>query len=200
MEHKYETDMSKKEKRQREWDKLESLSFWGKIEYIWMYYKAWFLILAAAAVIVYLGVSMYQGSKENVLLNIAIVGGNSQDTESIQSLEQEVKEWLGASGKHDTVRVQANIPGDGGSISSQTALTTLIGANAVDVLICPEDVYNEYAGQGGFRENTLILQNKEITKEKLGVDYDKVYISVMINAEHLDNAELVMKHLSEISE
>lgn len=200
MEHKYETDMSKKEKRQREWDKLESLSFWGKIEYIWMYYKAWFLILAAAAVIVYLGVSMYQGSKENVLLNIAIVGGNSQDTESIQSLEQEVKEWLGASGKHDTVRVQANIPGDGGSISSQTALTTLIGANAVDVLICPEDVYNEYAGQGGFRENTLILQNKEITKEKLGVDYDKVYISVMINAEHLDNAELVMKHLPEISE
>lgn len=200
MTQRYESDMTKKEKRLREREKLRSLSFAGKIEYIWMYYKAWFLVLAVGAAAVYLGISMYQGSKENVLVNIAIVGGTSQDTESIQALEQEVKEWLGASGKYDTVRVQANIPEDGGSVSSQTALTTLIGANAVDVLVCPEGVYEEYSVQGGFRDNTLILQNNDIMKKKLGVTYDKVYISALINGEHAENADSVIAYFSGYSE
>lgn len=198
MTQRYESDMTKKEKRQREREKLKSLNFGGKIEYIWMYYKAWFLVLAVAAAAVYLGISMYQGSKENVLVNIAIVGGNSQDTESIQALEQEVKVWLGASGKYDTVRVQANIPEDGGSISSQTALTTLIGANAVDVLVCPEEIYNEYDNQGGFRGSPLVFENNSVMKEKMGVMYDKIYVSVMVNAEHMENAESVLQYLADV--
>lgn len=180
----------------REREKLKKLSFAGKLEYIWMYYKGWLIVLAAAAALIYIGVSMYQGSRENVLVNIAIVGGDSQDKESIQALEKEVKGWLGSSGKYDKVRVQANIPEDGGSVTSQTALTTLIGANAVDILICPEEVYEEYAGQGGFQGGTQILENNRTLKEKLGVTYDKIYISVMINAEHKENAEAVVDRFS----
>lgn len=199
MERRYEADMTRKEKRQRELEKLKALSFGGKIEYICMYYKSWFAILAIAAALVYIGISMYQGSRENILLNVAIVGGNSQDTEGIQSLEKEIKEWLGASGKYDKVRVQANIPEDGGSVASQTALTTLIGANAVDILICPEDIYNEYAGQGGFEERTLMMENEGAVAERFAVIYEKIYVCVMVNAPNKDNAVKVMNELSELS-
>lgn len=200
MERRYKADMTRKEKRQSELEKLKALSFGGKIEYIWMYYKSWFAVLAIAAALIYIGISMYQGSRENILLNVAIVGGNSQDTEGIQSLEKEMKEWLGASGKYDKVRVQANIPEDGGSVASQTALTTLIGANAVDILICPEDIYNEYAEQGGFEESMLMLENEGAAAERFEVTYEKIYVCVMVNAPNKDNAVKIMTKLNEYSE
>lgn len=199
-EGRYESDLTKKEKRQRELEKLKSMTLGGKIEYIWMYYKIWFAVVAILVAAVYVGFTMYQGSKANVLVNVVIVGGDAQDTEKIEVLEQEIKQKLGAKGKYDTVRVQANIPEDGGSTQSQTALTTLFGANAIDILICPQNIYEEYASQGGFAGDTLVLDNEGKIKEIVQVLYDEIHVAIPINAEHKEAAKTVMKYLSEYSQ
>ena len=55
-----------------------------KIEYLWMYYKS---RLAGALLIVgaiYLGITMYKGTHTEVLINITVVGGNSQQVEWLE--------------------------------------------------------------------------------------------------------------------
>jgi len=120
-----------------------------KVEYLWMYYKIWLVILAVVIGVIYLGCTMYKGRHTTVLLNVAVTGGDSQKAEE---LNKDFCKYAGIDEKDGIIRIQANIPEDGGSLSSKTALTTLVGADAVDVLICREDVYQEYKKQDGFQE------------------------------------------------
>ncbi len=195
MEQKRESDMTKKEKRQLEIRKLKAMSTGGKIEYIWMYYKAWFAAALLAAAAVYLGAAMYQGSRANVAVSVVIVGGNAQDTDK---LEREIKEYLHANEKHDTVRIQANISGEDDTSASETALTTLIGANSVDVLICPEEVYVRYKEQGGFDGDALVLANEGAIKELVDVRYDEIYAGIPVNAQHKQAAQKVLELINDI--
>ena len=121
-----------------------------KVEYLWMYYKIWLVILAVVIGVIYLGCTMYKGRHTTVLLNVAVTGGDSQKAEE---LNKDFCKYAGIDEKDGIIRIQANIPEDGGSLSSKTALTTLVGADAVDVLICREDVYQEYEKTGWFSRN-----------------------------------------------
>lgn len=164
-----------------------------KIEYLWMYYKVWLLIPILIIAAIYLGVTMYRGQQMNVVANVVIVGGNAMNEESMEELEEAFKTCLSADGKYDTVRIQANVPDDGGSINTNTALTTLVGAEAVDVLICSESIFREYEKQGGFSGNTLVLKGN--AKEKFGVTYEDVYIGIMVNAAHPEEAKRIVEYL-----
>ncbi len=197
MEQKRESEMTRKEKRQLEIRKLKAMGTGGKIEYIWMYYKVWLAAALLAAAAVYLGVAMYQGSKANVVVSVVIVGGNAQDTDKLDKLEREIKEYLHADEEHDTVRIQANISGEDTS-ASETALTTLIGANSVDVLICPEEVYVRYKEQGGFDDDTLVLANEGAIKELVDVQYDEIYAGIPVNAQHKQAARKVLEFINDI--
>lgn len=120
-----------------------------KVEYLWMYYKIWLVILAVVIGVIYLGCTMYKGRHTTVLLNVAVTGGDSQKAEE---LNKDFCKYAGIDEKDGIIRIQANIPEDGGSLSSKTALTTLVGADAVDVLICREDVYQEYKNRMVFKK------------------------------------------------
>ena len=43
-----------------------------KVEYLWMYYKTWLVILAVIIGVIYLGCTMYKGRHTTVLLNVAV--------------------------------------------------------------------------------------------------------------------------------
>ena len=52
MEKRYESDMTRKEKRQNELKKLKSMTFKQKAAYIWEYYKGVFAGIIIACVII----------------------------------------------------------------------------------------------------------------------------------------------------
>ena len=79
--------------------------------------------------------------------------GHRGDSQKAEELNKDFCKYAGIDEKDGIIRIQANIPEDGGSLSSKTALTTLVGADAVDVLICREDVYQEYKKTGWFSRN-----------------------------------------------
>lgn len=133
-----------------------------KVEYLWMYYKIWLVILAVIIGVIYLGCTMYKGRHTTVLLNVAVTGGDSQKAEE---LNKDFCKYAGIDEKDGIIRIQANIPEDGGSLSSKTALTTLVGADAVDVLICREDVYQEYKNRMVFKK-PLIFRKIICLKEE----------------------------------
>ena len=71
MEKRYESDMTRKEKRQNELKKLKSMPFKQKAAYIWEYYKGVFAGIIIACVIISIGVQMFQNSQLKSLLSIA---------------------------------------------------------------------------------------------------------------------------------
>lgn len=173
---------------------FKSMSPVKKMEYLWMYYKIWLVVLAAVIGVIYLGVIMYNGRHTTVLLNVAITGGNSKRAEQ---LSKDFCQYAVIGKKDGIIRIQANIPEDGGSMTSKTALTTLIGADAVDVLICGEDVYKEYDKQDGFRK-TIEFPKENILKKKKIISYEDAHAAIMMNAQNRKMAEKFLEYLEQL--
>ena len=160
-----------------------------------MYYKIWLVILAVVIGVIYLGCTMYKGRHTTVLLNVAVTGGDSQKAEE---LNKDFCKYAGIDEKDGIIRIQANIPEDGGSLSSKTALTTLVGADAVDVLICREDVYQEYKKQDGFQE-TIDFPEDNVLKKKKIISYDDAHAAIMVNAQNQKMAEKFISYLEQLN-
>ena len=195
MEHKYESDMTKKEKRQMELEKLKGMTFLQKLDYIWTYYKILFVIPLILAGVVYMGVTMYQNSLKNQVLSVTVVGGEAMTTEDIEALEKEIRTCLKAEGKHDTVLIQPNISTNQSDPSANMSLVTLVAAQAVDVLVCPEEIYEDYKKQNAFEGSVMVYRNEGVIQEKFSVRYDKVYVGVMANSVQKENAKTFAEYI-----
>lgn len=191
---------------------FEAMTFGKKMEYLWMYYKGWFagfLILLAA---VWAGITMFRNAHTTVLLNIAIVGG---DNNQAVSFAEDFAEYAEISEKDGEIRVKANLPDESNKRSLMTALTTLMGADALDVLICSEGIYNEYSEQeaflsmeevlgeaaGMYEENILAdavcIGADSIPGRQEMVRYDKIYVAVSVNCQNIEMAEKFLYYLLE---
>lgn len=167
----------------------------GRISVDVLYYKIWLVILAVVIGVIYLGCMMYKGRHTTVLLNVAVTGGDSQKAEE---LNKDFCKYAGIDEKDGIIRIQANIPEDGGSLSSKTALTTLVGADAVDVLICREDVYQEYKKQDGFQETIDFPEDNMLKKKKI-ISYDDAHAAIMVNAQNQKMAEKFISYLEQLN-
>lgn len=211
LDRKYERQMSMKEKRKFEAEKMKEMTLKEKIEYLWMYYKVYLLIPVIIVAMIVVGMQMYHGMTEKVLLNLAILGGDNIDR---SGLEKEATELLGTGDKKETVKINANLSGSSDDYNSNIALSTLIGAEAVDVIICPEEIYESYAEQNGFvnLEKTLseeaiaggkvqgdavILETSSYMTDELGVSYEPVYVCIMSNAQNEKQAVKFIEMLLE---
>lgn len=185
-------DMSEKEYNDRKikeaWKKMSLLQ---KVDYIWTYYKAYMAAVVLFAAAVWLGVTIYRGMTTEVLLNVVVVGAASQDTEE---LKQEFTEYAGLEDSDGILRIRTGISADTENSNSTTALSTLLGANAVDVLICPQEVYEKYTGQGGFTRAITLEEGNPL--EKLGLaEYEPAYAAIVVTGENQDLAETFLQFL-----
>lgn len=192
--------------------KWKEMTFLQKAEYLWMYYKIWLFGAAAVIALIWLGVVMYKGAHTNVLLNVAVVGGDSQKA---QELAEDFAGYCGITDKDGVIRVKANIPEADGTTSQQTVLTTLIGAEAVDVLICTGEVYEEYSSQEGFLSMDRLFEGEKpdaderfleygirLSKDSLSgcmdlVSYSEIYVAVPVTCQNPQMAGEFVKYLLE---
>ena len=106
LDRRYEKQMTREERKQFEKEKLSQMTGKEKLEYLWMYYKIWLLVPVAVIAAIYLGVTMYRGMNEEILLNLVVVDGLADDYEG---LESEIREYLGAEKSNQTERINSNI-------------------------------------------------------------------------------------------
>ena len=123
---KHESDMTKKEKRELEREKLASMDRKGKAEYILGYYK--FHILGIVGLVLFaVGIVKWIGSfQDETMLYASVING--------RGLEEELMEHF-----------QAYLGDDAG----QMKMTTLVGAATTDLFICPQSVYQQYSQEPG---------------------------------------------------
>ena len=174
MEKRYESDMTRKEKRQNELKKLKSMTFKQKVGYIWTYYKGVFAGIIIACVIISIGVQMFQNSQLKSLLSIAVVDSNYNHDEQVEALQNDFLAYAGTGDKHEVVDVDTSLL-SGDDYNAVVKMTGVMGAGTADMMFCGEENYKKYKQQEAF------LSWKEI----LGDDYSK-YEDYMTDDGRLD--------------
>lgn len=181
-----------------------------KIEYLWMYYKGWLAGALCLVLVICIGVSMYKGIRAKVLLNAVVIGGNDLKAEW---LEESFAEYADISEKDGVLQIRTNIPDDGGKMTSTTALTTLMGADAIDVLVCPKRVYEDYSAHNGFLDmkellgaeaggsgDTILddgvrLKDENILSKEEMTSYEEIYAAVPVNSQNPEMAAKFIEYL-----
>lgn len=177
----------------------KTMSFGKKLEYLWMYYKGVLFGAVILVLVICIGVSMYKGAHTTVLLNVVIVGGDDLNAEQ---LEASFIQYADIKEEDGIIQMRTNIPDDGGGMTSTTALTTLMGAEAVDILICPKYVYEDYNAHNGFLDmkdalgditagygdsvldNGICLKADNILKREGMSAYDEIYAAIPVNCQN----------------
>ena len=208
LKDKHESDLTKKEKRELERQKLSSMSLGGKLQYIWAYYKA--PIFGLIGVIVLLSVikDAYDNSKIDTALSITVIDSLGSDYETAQ---KDVETVLGVEDdEFQTVTLEQNLNtvegGEELDAYGQMALVTKIQANAIDVMVMPESYYEglddsmyfaeieevlgeeTYASFGDDGDRYHITISSGEFSEKFGIPYDPICIAVLANSENKENA------------
>ena len=136
---KHESDMTKKEKRELEREKLASMGGSEKAEYILSYYK--FHIAAVAGLIVLIvGIGMWIDSFRNeTMLYAAVINGKELDAGMMEHFQA----YRGDDNRRHKYVLDTSVAFLGQDSSgeldyaSQMKMVTLTGAGTADVFICP---------------------------------------------------------------
>ncbi len=181
-----------------------------KLEYLWMYYKGWLAGALCLVLVVSVGVTMYKGMHTTVLLNAVVIGGDDLKAEWLM---ESFAQYAEIGEKDGVVQIRTNIPDDGGGMMSTTALTTLMGADAIDVLVCPADVYEDYDGHDGFfnmkeilgekaeeygdavLENGVYLKAGNILEKEQMTAYEEIYVAIPVNSQNPETAVKFVEYL-----
>lgn len=89
----------------------------------------------------------------------------------------------------------------GGSIFGQKFWFNAVGKKgriSVDVLICREDVYQEYKKQDGFQETIDFPEDNMLKKKKI-ISYDDAHAAIMVNAQNKKMAEKFISYLEQLN-
>ena len=142
-------DLTKKERRRIEREKLKGMGTGKKIQYIWMYYKIHMLCVLLAIGGVCLGVNIYRHAQMKTVLSIAVVNAGNYDSEKV---EEDVLKTLGTEDKYAEVSVAQNLmtdeTGEDFDYYARIAYVTEIQSATVDVLIMPKELYEHEKDSG----------------------------------------------------
>lgn len=170
MEKRYESDLTKKEKRKLEYEKIKGMGFKKKIEYFCAYYKWVLVVVICIGFAANLFWTMYSNSRMNTVLAMAIIDSNGYYANIDQEeLEQQLLELVGTGDKYDQVVLDISASSaDQYEAGMKMMVVVSVGGN--DVMICNQETYDKYNDLEAFQD----------WKEILGDDYEK-YEKYMTN-------------------
>lgn len=202
-----ETDLTKKEKRQIEREKLKGMGTGKKLQYIWMYYKVHMLCVVLAIGAVCLGVNLYQHAKMETVLSIAVVNAGDFTADEV---EKNILDLLNTDNKYAQVSVAQNLmtdeTGEDFDYYARIAYVTEIQSATVDVLIMPKELYEHekdsgmyadlretfgdevFESLGAVDDQHLELDGNSSVAQEFGLRYDPVCICLPGNVKNKDNA------------
>ncbi|MCI5649416.1 MAG: hypothetical protein ACI4EG_01460 [Fusicatenibacter sp.] len=219
MVSRYESDRTFKEKKELEKQKLSQMGLKEKLEYIWTYYKP--LIFGVIGVIagIFIILDIRENAKYYDILSVG-VSNSSVLVESVEPVEEQLKEILGTGDKYETVSIDTgySFGYDMQNVDYNTLMkfNAVVAAKSLDVLICGEEVHESFEGQEFFMDLTEVLD--EETCEKYGIKpgdtkleitdlpryremeltlYEPVYLAVLINTENVEHVRDFITYLEE---
>lgn len=215
-EHRYESDMSFKERRAYEWEKLKAMTWGERFDYIWAYYKALLAGIAGVILVIILGVQWVQNLKNEDILYVTVVDSTMADT---AKLEAELKTWLEDDVDYHFVTFDTSVFFSGEDDYTTTMkMMAYIAAGTMDILISSEDTYTTYVEQEAYLDLKEILGEdlyakveEDVTEDGFAIQiqdnekwqetgltvYEPVYLTVMSTTQNQENAVKFIEWLYE---
>ena len=198
--YKYESDLTPKEKRQLEIEKIKSLPPKDKLEHMWAYHK---LILFLPIILVALVIFTYQfiqNVRTETVLRIAVVDSTRADVENVI---EELRKQLNVHNRFSEISIDTNYFTSDGEFDMQSIqkFTVIVAAGGMDVLISSSGIYDFYIDAGLFLDLNHVFTAEELTemnvidsyaiditdssiaREVLRLYYSPIYFMVIGNAE-----------------
>lgn len=207
--HRYESDMTRQERRLIEKEKLSTMDWKGKLGYLWTYYK---FVLLIAAIVVLAVVFIFQTIENSRYNDILTIGVNMPAvTADNEKIEQALDEAIGTGEKYDRISLDMSysmLDAESADYNMVMKFTTVVAAQGMDVLFTNEAIYEHYSEQEMFLDLTEILTPEQC--EKLGiesgddyldvtdsnwvssmqlVDYEPVYLTVIANTKNTEKVK-----------
>lgn len=185
---KHESDMTKKEKRELEREKLASMNGKEKAEYILTYYKLHIAVLLGG-ILLAIGIAMWIDSFQNeTMLYVAIINGREVDAAMMEEFQAYRED---GERRHKYVLDNSAVTsGQDGSdeldYASQMKVATLVGANTADLFICPESIYQEYA-----KEENFLLPMEELLGQEFVSAHKEAFET---DAVRVENSQMLKKY------
>ena len=209
--------MDEKEKREKEELKkqLHDMSLSQKLEYFWMYYK-WVVVIGVFAVLLIIaGVDWARNLQDKTALGIMAANSIAPP----ETAEEEIKEIIGLTDKHDKVEITGSIAfnPETGELDyySQMAFLANLASRELDMVfvpevglenmrnafesLTPEDLFEEEAERykDCFEEGFFRLPEGNEASRLLDLPYEPVYVGVVDGSKNPENAALFLKVLLE---
>lgn len=200
-----ETDLTKKEKRRIEREKLKGMGLGKKLQYLWMYYKIYLFGAIALVGLICLGVNLYHHAQMETVLSISVVDGGDFNASNV---EKNILQVLDTDNKFAEVSVAQNLTTDEtGDLDyyARMAYVTEIQSATLDVLVMPKELYDiekdkgmyanlkelfgdeVYKSLGAADEQHLEIDGGKISEE-FGLGYKPVCVCLAANVKNADNA------------
>ena len=158
MEQKHESDLTRKEKRELEIQKMKSLKSKKKLEYLLTYYRSVLLIVIIGIFMISMLIPVFQNAQKTPVLTLAVVDANYEaDT---APLKEELLKYMGATGKHDEIVFDTTATS---SVNNVKLTILLLAEGNTDAVICNQKAYD-------FCEEKRVFLD---WKELLGDNYSK---------------------------
>lgn len=215
-EHKYESDMTSREKRQQEREKIAAMNWKEKIDYFITYYK-W--VLVVIIIVIMLGAvarQMYVSLNEETLLDMAILNAGQGDREKFM---EDVRKVLGAEKDNQVVKLDTSLFGgdDAQNEYNRTMkLTAVVSSETLEVLICDKEIFDQYSQEGMFLdmeelmgpvfyeehegevgEDYVRVENSRLSEEYGLLDDGEYYLGVFYYTDHAENARKFIEYIFE---
>lgn len=175
--HRYESDMTPKEKRALEWQKLKGMGLKGKLEYLWAYYKFVLVILVVLIFVITAACEMIENSKHHTILNVTVTGASLM--EDGEKIGEELQEQFGTGDKYDDVTFDYSYTMsdiESADYNLVMKFTAVVAAQQMDVLITNQSIYEHYAEQDMFLDISTLFTDEE--RERYGIEEGAKYLDI----------------------
>lgn len=207
LKKKHESDLTKKEKRLLEREKLKEMGLGGKLQYIWMYYKGAIFGLIGCMILLCLLADVYKNAQKETLLAISVFDAGASD---VDAFSESVKKVFDTEDPNQVIELTSSYVSDadtgGLDYYSQMAFVTQVQAQTLDVLILSEEACEIYEEEGYLADLKELLGEEvydsfgdsidgchlELPQEEIGegltLPYEPACIAVMVNSPRSENA------------
>lgn len=172
----------------KELKKLSKMTWKERIGYVWDYYKAQMALLIGLILLIHIGVTIFQNMQIEEVLQAYLVNCNAMEVDA-KEMSAEFADYVGGLDKHQVATVNTTLIEEGkdapqsqSSMAEQMKLTTLIGAQAIDVVVLDELAYETYLEDGFLMDLSGLLtpEQKEQWQERLEEDVGGVCYAVEV--------------------
>ena len=170
---KYESDMSRKEKRELEKSYFRGMSVRQKAEHVIAYYKTHIMLLFLTLLVIIFGIYFVYRTQVDILLNVVFIDSMDGDQ---KTMESDFKEYMGDSSALHEIFVDDTILFTGSALSDsykEIKLSSFIQNKLPDVMIMDEKYYGQYKESGMLQPFIKVMSEEE--QETLGIRAEDGY-------------------------